>query len=519
MPLVGMWENLNIRNKNEYKRMILAFASLSEMFAQKKDDGQEMASIVPIVNSKYQETVFNRVFNATAEDIGNTSFDASLCNIEDGLEERYLIGIKTFRSNTSAQKVAQFKANIGHWIELLNEIERNASDKSSVEEINEVNKDLYMRLAKEIAQVRNMRIDSSVSAVQGFSVLDGPINIKAIYHVLVTSNVNNNPLISVGETTYNKIDIEHLSIIGCTKANNPRNFDFQDGIHKYRFTAADSQLLMYFNNDDFIKENWRVEYADDAYGIFSNIADQISCVSNKEPSMSVTWPLDMERNKFSGFNSFYGTGSKLAKETREARINGLVQQFATDLSLEKRQFIEMNLERFLLTDMEVDEKLDVRKCLMEFVRDCGNANLLNEISKLLYRPKDEIYIPIPESNRFHVLNPDFFNERFGRYVREHNGAIQINDIPKEDRTFTLVIEPSGEEIECFITQDNGKGIQSINKQSVLGDWILRKIFQLEEYEPLTNERLYEIGINGVKLFKYNDNKVHLSFVWIDNPDI
>lgn len=513
-----MWENLNLNDRNEYKRMILAFASLSEMFAQKKDDGQEMSAIVPIVNSKYQETVFNRVFKATAEDIGNTSFDASLCNIENGKEERYLVGIKTFRSASSAQKVAQFKANIGHWIEMLKEIEQNALDKNSVEEINKVNRNLYMQLAREIATVRNMRIDSSISAVQGFSVLDGTEEIKTVYHALVTSNKNNNPLISVGETTYNKIDVEHLSIIGCTKVNNPRNFEFEDGIHKYRFTAADSQLLMYFNDADFIKEEWLVQYADDAYGIFSNIANQFSCAATVSPSVSVVWHLDMVKNQFSGFNSFYGTGSKLGKESRKARIDGLVQRYATCLKSAELQAIEQNLEEFLVANRDNEERLNIRESLMEYVKTLGNSDLLADVSKLLYRPKDEIYIPIPESNKFHKEHPDFFNARFGQTIRENDGVIAINAIPIEDRTFTLVLEPSGEEIECFITQDNGKGIQSVNKQSILGDWILRKIFQLNEYEPLTNARLCEIGINSIQLYKLDDDKVHLKFVWLDDEN-
>lgn len=511
-----MWLNLNPRNRNEYKRMILAFASLSEMFAQKKEDGQELSSIVPIVNSKYQETVFNRVFGATAEDIGNTSFDSSLCNADKNGDERYLIGIKTFRLSSNAQKIAQFKAKIGDWLEMLNEIEQNATNVDSVEQINEINRDLYMRLAKEIAYVRNMRIDSSVAAVQGFSALDRTEKVEAVYHVLVTSNVNNNPLISVGETTYNKIDSEHLSIIGCTKVNNPRNFEFEDGIHKYRFTAADSQLLMYFNDNDFIKEEWNVEYVDDAYSIFSDIADKVSCEKTINVSESVKWKLDMEKNSVSGLNSFYGTGSKLGKEERSRRIDSVIQRYESHVESDTLNVVKDSLECFFMSDADGSERLVIRDSLMGYVKKCGNSEFVAEISKLIYRPKDEIYIPIPKSKEFHREHPDFFNSRFGNYIREHSGMIRIKEIPKEDRTFTLVLEPSGEEIECFITQANGKGIQSVNKQSILGDWILRKIFQLNEYEPLTNERLCEIGINGIQLYKLDDDKVHLKFVWVDD---
>ena len=40
--------------------MMLAFASLTEMFAQKTEDSEDIPA--PIINSKYQETVFKRHF-------------------------------------------------------------------------------------------------------------------------------------------------------------------------------------------------------------------------------------------------------------------------------------------------------------------------------------------------------------------------------------------------------------------------------------------------------------------------
>ena len=50
----------------------------------------------------------------------------------------------------------------------------------------------------------------------------------------------------------------------------------------------------------------------------------------------------------------------------------------------------------------------------------------------------------------------------------------------------------------------------------LGEWILRKVFQLGEFEPLTEKRLNEIGINGIRLEKYsNSDDIHLHFIWID----
>ena len=55
-----MWNELPEKDRTEYKNYILAFASLTEAFAQKAE-GDETLS--PIINSKYQETVFQKAFN------------------------------------------------------------------------------------------------------------------------------------------------------------------------------------------------------------------------------------------------------------------------------------------------------------------------------------------------------------------------------------------------------------------------------------------------------------------------
>ena len=113
-----MWNDLPENQKNEYKRLILSFASLTGMFAQKAVD--EDSDAAPIINSKYQETAFQRSFGAVAEDIGNTSYDASLqCK-----GEKYLVGIKTFGISSGDQKVAQFKAKHAEWSQIIDLIKK-----------------------------------------------------------------------------------------------------------------------------------------------------------------------------------------------------------------------------------------------------------------------------------------------------------------------------------------------------------------------------------------------------------
>lgn len=71
-----MWFTLDKAEKAKYKNLITNFASLSEAFSQKSEDIN--TTVAPIVNSKFQETVFQKSFGAIGEDIANTSYDASL---------------------------------------------------------------------------------------------------------------------------------------------------------------------------------------------------------------------------------------------------------------------------------------------------------------------------------------------------------------------------------------------------------------------------------------------------------
>lgn len=514
-----MWTNLPTDEKEEYKRMILSFASLTEMFAQKADDDTILS---PIINSKYQETVFQKVFHAVAEDIGNTSYDASLVKTSpDGRTIKYLVGIKTFGYASGEQKVAQFKANLLEWSDLIGEMTSNALDeqgrKRSKDEIDSINHALYAELAKRIATLRNMRIDSSEAGLQGFSVTVQRDDIEAVYHFLMPSPKGEQPLIYVGETSYDRIRIESIQILGCTSAKNPANFDFTDGNHKYRFTAADSQLLMDFDNKNTAIEQWSVLYAEDAYEIFSEIGNRI--FGQRKQIESYSWLIENrngEVEQFSGFNGFYGTGSKLGKDTRQQRINGIKEKYkgiVPDFVLD--ELIPM-LKTYLLDSiMSKDDRVGLRKRIVQVSKTANDSEFLDDVSKLVFRPQSEMYIPLPNSVQFHNAHPDFFGKGLG--VLEKRGG--VSKLVNKGR-FTLVFEPSGDSCEAFITQDGGKAIESCEKQSILGEWVLRKVFQLAPYEPLTAKRLYEVGLNGIRIWKEQDSdSIHIQFIWIDRDNL
>ena len=538
-----MWEALPIKEKEEYKRIILAFASLSEMFAQKIEDG-DTSGLVPIINSKFQETLFQRAFSAKAEDVGNTSYDASLEKPVGNVMKKYLVGIKTFGIGSGYQKIAQFKAEVGNWSQIFAEIEKNCEEQGlkTKEEINKVNEPLYRQAALMIAKIRNMRIDSSEANAKGFNVEDDRENLETVYHVLMPSKKDEPPCIHVGETSYNRININAIKIIGCT-SKKVVNFEFEDGIHRYRFTFADSQLLMDFKNREIVKDSWEVKYLDDPYSVFAQIAENLNGgISTKTMSFApplvaealkaknvfketYSWKITNDKGeveRYSGFNAFYGVSSKMTRSSRAQAVERFRNNFSDVVPAKKLNAVCDGLrDYFNLPSTDAEErkrKENMRDDMMKIVESANNKDFTERFVKLAFRPVDELYIPLPHSLKFHKEHPDFFAPGAGRFERR-NGKWEYV-LPKEERAFNMVFEPSGNEIRCFITQDNGKGIESDKSQGHLGKWMLRKVFQLGAYEPLTAKRLDELGINGIRLAKNSETgNIHFAFIWIDDDNL
>lgn len=524
----NMWAKLDIQKKEKYKTLITNFASLSEAFSQKtesedSEDSEEVTvNVAPIVNSKFQETAFQRAFGATGEDIANTSYDASL---EIDEKHKYLIGIKSFGIHSGDQKIAQFKASSVEdgWSIILAEARENAKRIGDKRKADEVNEELYREVALRIAKLRNERIASSKELIKGFDASDDTC-VEAVYHVLMPSKRGEDPQIFVGETDYLPIDIDKLKIMGSTALRNSANFKFTDGRHIYKYADADSQLFMSFHNKKIIVDTWQVNYVSDAFSFFENLHKSTTTVSKpKTEYETVSWMIankDGSVEESSGYNGFDGA-TKLSKANgyREKRIKTFKEKYETGISEDDMKIIIDYLEQILLNDYPTknDKKKmkKIRSELRDKVISIGNDEVKSAVFAMVYRPVSEMYIPIPESRSFHNEHPNFFGEKIGTFEGSSNRLA----LSKEERKFELKFLPSGDKIEAYINQDNGKSIQSTNKQGILGEWILRGVFQLKEYEPLTGIRLNELGINGIRLIRFDDKKIGLEFIWIDveNP--
>lgn len=520
-----MWNDLPKEEKDKYKKMILGLSALSPVFAQKQEAED---SLVPVIFSKFQESAFKSAFHGVLEDVGNTSFDVSLKKEIEDKDKKYLVGIKTFGYGNSEQKVAQFKSDMSSFLELENQIKVNAEHCNTPQEIGEVNEALYKQFAIKVSELRNDRIESAKQNLRGFQIQDED-NVELVYHVLMPMN-DGNAKIYVGETSYEKIDIENIEILGCTSAKNAINFRFSDGKHTYKFTPADSQLYMNFDNANIILEDWNVKYVENAEDIILGIYDDVYTAESKSVSKkktvslpviteSYSWTIADAKGEvplFSGFNAFYGVGSKASKDSRENKVNRLETKYTNLVNTENLTSLCKKIKDFLLmnstTDAEKKTKVELREDIISKAIDFKNEELLEDVKKLVYRPVEELYIPIPQSEKFHKEHPKFFTDKMNDFSSDK----KTSSTSKEDRKFNLVFEPSGDSVEAFVTQDSGKAIESADSQAILGEWILRKVFQLKPYEPLTTKRMDEIGKNGIRLYKIEgSNDVHLEFIWID----
>ena len=166
---MSIWEKYDKEQREEYKKFLQVYGALTNLFRQKQGD------LIPYLDSKFQETVFAKVFGAENVDIGNTPHDV----LSVFGELRIGIGIKTWMSSKpSFQKVMQLKR--------------------FQTEINGLKNDMEA-LATKISEIKNerMRIDYERLG------LNEDTN---IYHYITRDN----GLFTINECAYPLININNL---------------------------------------------------------------------------------------------------------------------------------------------------------------------------------------------------------------------------------------------------------------------------------------------------------------------
>lgn len=203
---MSIWEQFSKEKRDEYIKFLQVYGALSNLFRQKQGD------VIPYLDSKFQETVFAKIFNSQNVDIGNTPHDV-LCVFGNN---RIGIGLKTWMgSKPSFQKVMQLKR-------YQNEINIHRNDLHS--------------LAFTISEIKNERMKSDYVRL-------GLSEDKNIYHYITRDK----GLFTVNECAYPLIDVNNLINLNAT----PSALSWSDGNKDYRYTFGDSQIHQKFDTNKY----------------------------------------------------------------------------------------------------------------------------------------------------------------------------------------------------------------------------------------------------------------------------
>lgn len=108
----------------------------------------------------------------------------------------------------------------------------------------------------------------------------------------------------------------------------------------------------------------------------------------------------------------------------------------------------------------------------------NGARLVRQTGEYKRRDPNELYIPYPAEDR----------------------ARTIGFFPDRDTVFNLRL-PDGSVIPAKVCQADGKAIMS-NPNKLLGEWLLRKVFELPEGTQVTYQMLQRFGIDSVIFTKH-----------------
>lgn len=222
---MSIWEKYNKEQRSNYIQFLQVYGALSNLFRQKKGD------LIPYLDSKFQETIFAKIFNCQNVDIGNTPHD--VLSIADN--ERIGIGLKTWMSSKpSYQKVMQLKR--------------------FQNEINEIlKKNEFEALAYKISEIKNERMKSDYIRL-------GLSEDKNIYHYVTRDE----GCFIINECAYPLIDLKNLTDFNPT----PTAFSWSDGRKDYKYTFGDSQIWQKFDSskkDALLLEKFEVKIIEDPF--------------------------------------------------------------------------------------------------------------------------------------------------------------------------------------------------------------------------------------------------------------
>jgi hypothetical protein len=222
---MSVWEQYSVQQREEYIKFLQVYGALSNLFRQKQGD------MIPYLDSKFQETIFSKIFDSQNADIGNTPHDvvSVFGNVRIG------IGLKTWmNSKPSFQKVMQLKRYQNEINEFLKK--KNLED-----------------LAYKISEIKNERMKSDYKRL-------GLSEDKNIYHYITRDEGR----FIINECAYPLVDLNSLKKFSLT----PTAFSWADGKKEYKYTFGDSQIHQKFDSsrkDTYLLHKFDVKIIDDPF--------------------------------------------------------------------------------------------------------------------------------------------------------------------------------------------------------------------------------------------------------------
>jgi len=203
---MSVWEQYSKEQRSEYIKFLQVYGALTNLFRQKKGD------LIPYLDSKFQETVFAKIFKGQNVDISNTPHDV----LSIFGDKRVGIGLKTWmNSKPSFQKVMQLKRH--------------------QQEINEIKNDIEA-LAFKISEIKNEKMISDYNRL-------GLLESNNIYHYVTRDKGR----FTVNECAYPPIDTSNLKDFKETT----KSFTWSDGNKDYKYTFGDSQIWQKFDSEKY----------------------------------------------------------------------------------------------------------------------------------------------------------------------------------------------------------------------------------------------------------------------------
>lgn len=226
---MSIWEKYTNEQREEYIKFLQVYGALTNLFRQKKGNP------IPYLDSKFQETIYAKVFESENVDIGNTPHD--ILSIFGS--ERIGIGLKTWmNSKPSYQKVMQlkrYKSEIDPFLLKSNE-----------------------DFAYKISQIKNERMMTDYNRL-------GLSKNKNIYHYITRDSGK----FVIQETMYPLIDLNNLKDFERTETA----FSWSDGHKKYKYTYGDSQIWQHFDmnqKDTLILKQFDINIIEDPFEFLLN---------------------------------------------------------------------------------------------------------------------------------------------------------------------------------------------------------------------------------------------------------